>query len=100
MGTHPIFESDFDCLTECQTPNSGLKAKDDEIILGKFKPGKPIMMIGSAEKDIEKVQAGRPEDLPEIINDLEDIGDDISVEQKEEHLNKIRKRIEKLEVTE
>ena len=80
------------------------------------------MMIGSAEKDIEKVQvsclilkieflfplekiyalnfkqAGRPEDLPEIINDLEDIGDDISVEQKEEHLNKIRKRIEKLEV--
>ena len=34
----------------------GLKAKDDEIILGKFKPGKPIMMIGSAEKDIEKVQ--------------------------------------------
>merc|ERR1711868_40113 len=20
MGTHPIFESDFDCLTECQVP--------------------------------------------------------------------------------
>merc|ERR1711892_141493 len=20
MGTHPIFESDFDCLTECQNP--------------------------------------------------------------------------------
>ena len=34
----------------------GLKAKDDEKIMGKFKPGKPIMMIGSAEKDIEKVQ--------------------------------------------
>merc|ERR1712008_77375 len=22
MGTHPIFESDFDCLTECQTASS------------------------------------------------------------------------------
>merc|ERR1711962_238539 len=21
MGTHPIFESDFDCLTECHQPN-------------------------------------------------------------------------------
>merc|ERR1712099_3502 len=22
MGTHPIFESDFDCLTDCNTDNS------------------------------------------------------------------------------
>jgi len=49
------------------------------------------MMIGSAEKDIQAVQAGAPEDLPEVINDLEDIGEEISIEQKEEHLNKIRK---------
>ena len=34
-----------------------------------------------------------------MINDLEDIGEEISLEQKEEHLNKIRNRVEKLEVT-
>merc|ERR1712131_112621 len=25
MGTHPIFESDFDCLTECSTGGVGFK---------------------------------------------------------------------------
>jgi len=77
----------------------GLKGKDETILLGNFKMGKPIMMIGSAEKDIQAVQAGKPEDVPEVINDLEDIGEEISLEQKEEHLNKIRNRVEKLEVT-
>lgn len=33
-----------------------------------------------------------------MINDLEDIGEEISVEQKEEHLNKIKNRVEKLEI--
>ena len=69
----------------------GVKGKDENPLVGNFKPGKPVMMIGSAEKDIEAVQAGAPEDLPEVINDLEDIGEEISIEQKEEHLNKIRK---------
>lgn len=76
----------------------GVKGKDETLLVGNFKPGKPIMMIGSAEKDIQAVQAGAPEDLPEVINDLEDIGEEISVEQKEEHLNKIKNRVEKLEI--
>jgi len=76
----------------------GVKGKDENPLVGNFKPGKPIMMIGSAEKDIQAVQAGAPEDLPEVINDLEDIGEEVSVEQKEEHLNKIKNRVDKLEV--
>merc|ERR1712130_440178 len=27
MGTHPIFESDFDCLTECLKPSSTIKTE-------------------------------------------------------------------------
>ena len=34
----------------------GVKGKDETLLVGNFKPGKPIMMIGSAEKDIQAVQ--------------------------------------------
>ena len=34
----------------------GIKGKDDDSLLGSFKEGKPIMMVGSAEKDIAKIQ--------------------------------------------
>ena len=46
------------------------------------------------------LKAGAPDDQPEILNDLEDIGEEISVEQKEEHLKKIKKRVETLEILE
>jgi len=29
MGTHPIFESDFDCLTECQVLSERAGARID-----------------------------------------------------------------------
>ena len=34
----------------------GLKGSDADALLGSYKTGKPIMMIGSAEKDIEEIQ--------------------------------------------
>ena len=32
--------------------------------------GKPLMLIGTPAKEIEVIEAGPPEDLPEVINDL------------------------------
>ena len=42
--------------------------------------GKPIMLIGTPEKEIEEIQKGAPDDLPEIINDLDDVGDDVALQ--------------------
>merc|ERR1712062_138953 len=42
MGTHPIFESDFDCLTECRKKNS---TKDAE--------------MAEEEYEVEKILASR-----------------------------------------
>jgi len=75
----------------------GIKAKDDDIIQNVYK-GKPIMLIGTPEADIEAIQAGPPEDLPEVINDLEDVGDDVALEDNETHLRKIRQRVEKYQI--
>merc|ERR1712037_348077 len=33
MGTHPIFESDFDCLTECRSKYKLLREKKSKSIL-------------------------------------------------------------------
>jgi len=77
----------------------GLKGSDDDLIKDRYK-GKPIMLIGTPEKEIEAIQAGPPADLPEIINDLEDVGDDIALEDNETHLRKIRQRVEKYAITE
>merc|ERR550519_57708 len=67
----------------------GLKAGENDLIKDKYK-GKPLMLIGTPEKDIEMMQAGRPDDIPEVINDLEDVGDDVALEDNETHLRKIR----------
>ena len=57
------------------------------------------MLIGTPEKEIKEIQAGPPEGLPEIINDLEDVGDDVALEDNETHLKKIRQRVDKYEIT-
>ena len=38
------------------------------------------MLIGTPEKEIEEIQKGAPDDLPEIINDLDDVGDDVALQ--------------------
>lgn len=76
----------------------GVKGSDSDPLSGAYKSGKPIMMIGSAEKDIQQVQAGRPSDAPEIIDDLDDVAEEVSLQYRTEHLRKIEHRVEKLEV--
>ena len=86
------------------------------------------MLIGTPEKEIEEIQKGAPDDLPEIINDLDDVGDDVALQgimvfmtslrviliifvryflgplsyslDNETHLKKIRQRVEKYQIQE
>lgn len=64
-----------------------------------IKPGKPFMMVGSREEDIQSINE-RPEGI-DVINDFEDEqNDNEPFETKEVYLSKIRRRIKeyKLEI--
>ncbi|CBY22251.1 unnamed protein product [Oikopleura dioica] len=76
----------------------GIKGKEDDPLLGSFKEGKPIMMVGSAEKDIAKIQAGKPENTPEIIDDFDDNVVEEAVTHRVENIEKIDKRVARLPV--
>ncbi|XP_064465626.1 ubiquitin-like domain-containing CTD phosphatase 1 isoform X2 [Ornithodoros turicata] len=57
-----------------------------------------IMMVGSLEENILSASVP-PEDLPEVVNDLDDIDEqEIPVEQREEFLTKIEKRVKTYEI--
>merc|ERR1712142_730644 len=71
MGTHPIFESDFDCLTDCGNMSDSLevhssKPMNDQIPNGDLNerdqsndfPGRPYMSVQEAikSKDFEAIQ--------------------------------------------
>lgn len=59
----------------------------------KLEPNSKIMMIGSLEQNIQYA-ATPPEDIPEVVNDLDEEDDkDVPIENREEFLNKISKRI-------
>lgn len=51
----------------------GKPAPDDIFIDSlELKPNFKLMMVGSLESDIADVSSGRPEDVPEVLNDFED----------------------------
>lgn len=77
----------------------GLKCQDTDIVKTHYK-GKPIMLIGTPEKEIEEIQKGAPDDLPDIKNDLDYVGDDFALQDNETHLKKIRQRVEKYQIEE
>ena len=73
------------------------------------------MLIGTPEKEIEEIQKGAPDDLPDIKNDLDYVGDDFALQgwfwiliknfiknkiDNETHLKKIRQRVEKYQIEE
>lgn len=65
----------------------------------KLEPNSKIMMVGSLEKSIQDASTP-PDDLPDVINDLDDDEDDkdVPIENREEFLNKIQKRIKSYKV--
>ncbi|KAJ8868719.1 hypothetical protein PR048_030258 [Dryococelus australis] len=76
--------------------NLKLKGKppDDDCPLSalKLKQGFKIMMMGSLEEDIADASTP-PEDMPEVINDLDIEEEEVAIESKDVYLAKIERRI-------
>lgn len=70
------------------------KVPGDEVCLNdlKLKPGTKIMMMGTREEEITKV-VEPPPDLPDVVNDFDIEEEEIAIEDREEYLSKIEKRI-------
>ncbi|KAL7307215.1 hypothetical protein TKK_0000938 [Trichogramma kaykai] len=78
----------------------GKPAQDDDIVseLG-LKPGYKLMMMGSREKDIAEVNEV-PEDMPEVVNDLDIEEEEVEIEKAEIYLAKIQRRIDTYKIEE
>ncbi|XP_058797705.1 ubiquitin-like domain-containing CTD phosphatase 1 [Phymastichus coffea] len=78
----------------------GKAAQDCDIIskLG-LKPGFKLMMMGSREEDIAEASQA-PENMPDVINDLDIEEEEVEIEKAEIYLAKIQKRIETYEIIE
>lgn len=79
----------------------GLKVDDSTKITElDIKEGKPLMMVGSRECDIESINE-KPAGTDEVVNDLEDNldqGENESFENKEVYLSKIRRRVKEYKI--
>nr|SVE77148.1 EOG090X0A5K [Daphnia lumholtzi]SVE78380.1 EOG090X0A5K [Daphnia lumholtzi]SVE79009.1 EOG090X0A5K [Daphnia lumholtzi] len=101
------------CLKKAIEVETGVKVERQKLLNLKFK-GKPaedavklsgldlkvgfkIMMMGSLEQDITTAST-IPETVDEIINDLDMTEEEIALENREEYLSKIAKRVENYEI--
>ena len=75
------------------------KAVTDDMKIGSLglKENFKLMMMGSLEETIIESQK-KPENLPEVINDLDIEEDDVAVQDKEINLEKVAKRVRDYEV--
>ncbi|XP_051157628.1 ubiquitin-like domain-containing CTD phosphatase 1 [Leptopilina boulardi] len=78
----------------------GKPAQDENTIgmLG-IKKGFKLMLMGSREEDIAEVSQA-PENLPDVINDLDIEEEEVEIEKAEVYLSKIQKRIDNYTVEE
>lgn len=75
------------------------KAATDELKISSLglKDNFKIMMMGSSEDTIVESQT-KPSDLPEVVNDFDIEEEEVAIENKEEFLMKIEKRVREYEV--
>ncbi|XP_060792494.1 ubiquitin-like domain-containing CTD phosphatase 1 [Neoarius graeffei] len=78
------------------------KQADDDTKLGllKLKPNSKIMMMGSREESLEDILAPPPPESDDVINDFDIEEEVIEVENREENLAKIARRIKEYKVEE
>jgi len=77
------------------------KPAGDDVELGSLalKPNFKIMMMGSLEETIKDTQT-KPEDIPEVLNDFDIEEEEIAIENREDYLEKIAKRVREYTVKE
>lgn len=77
------------------------KAAQDEDTIGKLsiKPGFKLMLMGSREEDIAEASQA-PENLPDVVNDLDVGEEEVVIEKAEIYLAKINRRIQDYQIIE
>lgn len=77
------------------------KAVQDEDMIGKLelKPGFKLMLMGSREEDIAEASHA-PENVPDVVNDLDIEEEEIEIEKAEVNLRKIQVCIDRYAITE
>ncbi|CAG9831578.1 unnamed protein product [Diabrotica balteata] len=70
------------------------KTPEDDCTLGllKLKPNFKLMMMGSLEEDIAEANTA-PENLPDVVNDLDIEEEEVAIENQDVYLAKVEKRI-------
>merc|ERR1712025_891162 len=86
MGTHPIFESDFDCLTDMKTVSSEGVVKKLKILPSKFREGSfyVILEIGD-QRPLEVSGSASTQSVLKLADALYD-GKTISFQRSEDPL--------------
>ncbi|XP_076241680.1 ubiquitin-like domain-containing C-terminal domain phosphatase 1 [Calliopsis andreniformis] len=77
------------------------KAAQDDDIIGKLglRPGFKLMLMGSREEDIAEV-CHTPNDVSDVVNDLDIEEEEVEIENAEVYLSKIQKRIDHYTIVE
>lgn len=77
------------------------KAATDDDTIGKLsiKSGFKLMLMGSREEDIAEASQA-PEDMPEVVNDLDLEEEEVEIEKAEIYLSKIERRIRDYKIEE
>ncbi|XP_067657174.1 ubiquitin-like domain-containing CTD phosphatase 1 [Haliotis asinina] len=76
----------------------GLKVKGNQLEDGmslsslKLKPNSKIMLVGTREEELAKV-IEPPADMPEVVNDFDIEEEEIAIENREEYLEKVARRV-------
>nr|CAG4644979.1 EOG090X0A5K [Leptodora kindtii] len=75
------------------------KSAEDGVKLASLdlKPGFKIMMMGSLEEDITAATTA-PENVDQVVNDLDLTEEEVALENREEYLSKISKRVDTYEI--
>lgn len=75
------------------------KAAEDALKLSqiKLKNGFKIMMMGSLEEDIAEAST-TPENLPEVVNDLDIEDEEVAVENHDIYLGKVERRVKEYKI--